>query len=139
MTSLLIFIAISVFFFVSLTLWNQRQRKKDRGGESKQPASPVVEGGCCGKHAACAKNVAQTSPCDEELDYFDDEDLDRFKGKFPSDYSEEETKEFRDIFHSLLDKDRSDWLQSLEKREVAIPAALADEISGVIVGGAQGK
>ena len=49
------------------------------------------DGVCCGKHTNCAKGY------DNSNLYFDDEELDRFKGAKAEEYSEDDAEEFRNI------------------------------------------
>jgi hypothetical protein len=79
---------------------------------------------CCGLHEFCEREMLQT----EEVEYYDDEELDRFKGKNPSDYTESETAEFGEVLYTMLESDVSGWLHSLALREIALPDALKDEV-----------
>ncbi|MDR1518348.1 MAG: phospholipase [Dysgonamonadaceae bacterium] len=129
MSSLFVFIGIVVFFFVALSLWNRSQRKKGRG-EQKEIAP--ADGECCGLHEVCEKRASKTACGNVEADYFDDEELDRHRGKASSGYSEKEADEFREIFHSVLDGEKFLWIKSLNMRHIAIPNQLKKEISKVI-------
>lgn len=63
-----------------------------------------------------------------QAEYYDDEELDRFKGKEGNDYSEEEEQEFRNIFESMLPGDVAGWTRSLQQRGVMLPDGLKDEV-----------
>ena len=65
----------------------------------------------------------------EKIDYFDDEELDRFRG-IPSDtYKDEEIDLFREVLYTLRPEEINDWLISLEKREIEIPDVLKQELN----------
>ena len=132
MSSLFIFIGIVVFFIIALSLWNRLQRK--RGNEECRSAAPpaVKGGGCCGMHETCEKNTPEPLPRNDRPEYFDDEELDRYRDRQSSDYSEKEADEFREIFYSILDGEKSSWIKSLGVRRVAIPDQLKREMSEVI-------
>lgn len=64
--------------------------------------------------------------------YYDDEELDRYKGVGESDYSHEAVEEFREILITLDEDDVAGWVRSLQLREIAIPDALKAEIFLII-------
>ncbi len=79
---------------------------------------------CCGLHAICEK----TGQINEPPIYYDDEELDRFAGRSATDYSDEETEEFRDVLLTLLPSDAPGWTVSLEKRRINLPDTLLPEL-----------
>jgi len=80
----------------------------------------VEEGGLC--ELDCVLNGSKG------IEYYDDEELDRFKGKEGDAYSEEEEAEFREIFETMLPKDVPGWVRSLQLREIQLPNAVKDEV-----------
>ena len=92
MTSLYILIGIVVFFAVALTLSNRIQTKKGNTQERETP-QPVIkldftsDSLCCGAHEICEDDTL-IAAFDEDLEYFDDEELDRYKFRDASDYSD---------------------------------------------------
>ncbi len=79
---------------------------------------------CCGLHAICEK----TGQINEPPVYYDDEELDRFAGRDASDYTDEETEEFRDVLLTLMPSDAPGWNISLEKRRINLPETLKPEL-----------
>lgn len=63
----------------------------------------------------------------EPIDYFDDEELDRFRGRRADAYTEEEEDEFREVLYTTLTREVSDWLRSLQLRGIELPVGLRDE------------
>lgn len=61
------------------------------------------------------------------MDYFDDEELDAFRGMDADAYSDEQIDTFREILYTLRPEELEDWLISLEKREINFPAVLRPE------------
>lgn len=79
---------------------------------------------CCGTHAVCIKiNDSRLGA----VEYFDDEELDRYAGRKANAYSDEEVDEFRDVLLTLLPADVGPWGASLEKRGIELPLSLRDE------------
>lgn len=123
MTGALIIFAVTVLTGLILYLTH---RPDGDGGAS--PAPPDASGGtdgevCCGQHVVCEKGL---SPSAGPV-YFDDEELDRFAGRLPDSYTEEEIEEFREVLYTLLPSDIYPWGVALTGRDIALPSSLRDE------------
>lgn len=124
---LFIFIGIIVCFIIALFVWNAYQRKQGNTERTEVVENDPIDGTCCGQHAIC-ENDSLLNCFVEEPDYFDDEELDKYKGHLDADYAPHEVDEFREVFYTLLDEDKPRWVRSLQQREIAIPNQLKDEI-----------
>ena len=82
---------------------------------------------CCGEHEVCEKGKIKRA-LRTDIEYFDDEELDRFRGIAPDNYDDEAVEEFREVLYTMYPSEIEDWLKSLELREVAVPDALKDEL-----------
>ena len=91
----------------------------DGGGEDGRAHVPPVA--CCGAHEVCDKII-----------YYDDEELDRFRGKGPDDYADAEIDEFREVLLTLQTHEVAGWLRSLALRQVEPPAEVRDEALMVV-------
>ena len=83
------------------------------------------------EHAACSLSGICTLNCDDEIfaeepEYYDDEELDRFRGRGARDYSAEETDEFEEVMTTMRPDEVHGWLHSLELRGLQLPIALHD-------------
>ena len=81
---------------------------------------------CCGQHAVCEKELLMKAAA-EPIDYFDDEELDRFQGRAADAYTEAEEEEFREVLYTTLPREVGDWLRSLQRRGIELPESLRDE------------
>ena len=63
----------------------------------------------------------------EPIEYFDDEELDRFRGRSGDSYTEAEEEEFRAVLETTLTREVGDWLRSLQLRGIELPESLRDE------------
>lgn len=61
--------------------------------------------------------------------YYEDEELDRFRGRPANLYTEMETREFRDVLETLDDADVTGWITSIHRRGIHFPEGVADEVS----------
>lgn len=125
MTGALIILAVTMV--TGLILWLTHKPGED-SASSLSPTSAESDSqedgeDCCGLHAVCEKKITGLS---EPL-YFDDEELDRFSGREPQSYSDEEIEEFREVLYTLLPEDVYPWGASLTLRNVSLPEQLRDE------------
>lgn len=82
---------------------------------------------CCGEHEVCEKGKIKRA-LRTDIEYFDDEELDRYRGTAADEYSDEAVEEFREVLYTMYPSEVEDWLKSLELREVSLPDALKDEV-----------
>ena len=61
------------------------------------------------------------------VEYFDDEELDAFKGRPSNDYSNEEVELFSYVMHTMQPEEVKAWGLSLTLRGIQLPDQLKDE------------
>ena len=64
----------------------------------------------------------------KNIEYYEDEELDRFKGRSGEDYDDAEIDEFTDVLTTLKTEEVAGWVRSLQLREVNLPIELKDDI-----------
>jgi len=107
------------------------RKKIERGELEKMPEVKMVTD--CGADS-CAVEEGELCELDcirnagKDIVYYDDEELDRFKGRESSTYTEEEEDEFRNIFETMRAEDVPGWVRSLQMRELQLPDNLKDEV-----------
>ena len=82
---------------------------------------------CCGEHEVCEKGKIKRA-LRTDIEYFDDEELDRYRGTASDEYDDDAVEEFREVLYTMYPTEIEDWLKSLELREVSLPDALKDEV-----------
>ena len=104
------------------------QRMLERGEitEIPEPKELAVEGECCGQHEVCERD-SLLAAVSTKIEYYDDEELDRFRGTAADAYDDAAVDEFRDVLYTLKDTEVAGWLRSLQLRAVNLPDALKDE------------
>jgi hypothetical protein len=115
-TAILFFIL--AILVVAYVLFNSRKKS----GAPVEEEHHDVEGGCCGKHVVFEKNN------DRESLYFDDEELDAYKGKSPEEYTNEEIEEFRNVLYTMKSDEVDLWVQCLQQRGIELPTEIKDEV-----------
>jgi hypothetical protein len=93
--------------------------------------SPVVQADSCatcnGENDKCEQECmmeAATKP----IEYFDDEELDAFKGRSSDSYTDEEVEQFSYVLNTMPQEEIKDWCRSLHLRGIEIPDQLKDEV-----------
>ena len=86
---------------------------------------------CCGQHEVCEK-VSLLAALSKQVEYYDDEELDRFRRRRGDEYSEAEADEFRDILYSMRSDEVAGWVRSLQLRQVVLPDEIKDEVFMIV-------
>ena len=60
--------------------------------------------------------------------YFDDEELDRFKGMKPEEYSDADIEEFRQVLYTMREDEVENWAHCMETRGIELPVQIREEI-----------
>lgn len=92
------------------------------------PTADEQPDGCCGQHEVCQKIRDVALAGNQDDDYFDDEELDRYAGRPEDDYTDVEIEEFRDIMLTLRPGEVLLWHSALERRSIRLPQPLRDEL-----------
>lgn len=102
----------------------------------EEPVLNPVDMECCGQHEVCEKE-SLLAAISKQVEYYNDEELDRFRG-VPSDgFSVDETEEFREILYTMRNDEVAGWVRSLQLRGVSLPDGIKDEVL-LIVGERRG-
>lgn len=111
---------------------NYRLNGKVKRGELEVvPEVNPVDMECCGQHEVCEKE-SLLAAVSKQIEYYDDEELDRYKGVAAGAYSKEQEEEFRDVFYTMQEEDVAGWIRSLQLRGIELPDNLKDEVFLVI-------
>ncbi len=86
---------------------------------------------CCGMHITCERD-SLLAAVSAKVEYYDDEELDRYARRAPETYSEAEIEEFRDVLLTTRPDDIAGWARSLQLREITLPAAVRDELLMIV-------
>ncbi len=104
------------------------EKQLERGEITELPSIKDVEDmECCGQHETCEKD-SLLAAVSKDIEYYEDEDLDSFRGRDGDSYSEEETERFRDVLYTMKDVEVAGWVRSLQLRAVELPDGVKDEV-----------
>lgn len=129
----ILFVFIALFTIIVIAgaagWWNKRKLKQQlANGEIEEIPDPVVvDTECCGQHETCEKD-SLLAAVSKQIEYYNDEELDRFRGKHGDEYNESESEEFREILYTMRDDEVAGWVRSLQLRYVELPDDVKDEV-----------
>ena len=125
---ILALVGVALFGLVAGYFYNRNiQKKIDRGELKEAPPVVDVDSECCGQHQICEKE-SLLAAVSRKIEYYDDEELDRFKGRQANEYSDEEIDEFREIMFTMKEEEVAGWSRSLQLRGIELPDELKDEL-----------
>ena len=133
MTVILILIALlAIGALVALALGYVRNRKIqhqiDKGELTEFPSIKQIQDmECCGQHETCERD-SLLAAVSKQIEYYNDEELDRFQGRSSDAYTTEEIDEFREILYTMQEVEVAGWVRSLQLRAVELPDELKDEV-----------
>ncbi|MDL2221117.1 phospholipase [Parabacteroides sp. OttesenSCG-928-N08] len=108
-------------------LRNQKlQRLFEEGKISEIPEAKEIPEECCGAHEVCERD-SLLAAVSKEIEYYADEELDRFRGTPSDSYPQTAVEEFGEVLYTLREVEVAGWLRSLQLRGIELPDALKDE------------
>lgn len=82
---------------------------------------------CNGDDPKC-EQLCMMEAATREIEYFDDEELDRYKGRQGNQYTDDEAEEFRNVMLTMHQSEVSAWSRSLTLRGIEVPYQVKDEL-----------
>lgn len=107
------------------------QKKIARGELDAIPEVIEADAECCGQHEVCERD-SLLAAVSKKIEYYDDEELDKYIGIPSEAYAAEDEEEFRDVFYTMQDTDVAGWVRSLQLRGIALPDNIKDEVFLII-------
>lgn len=130
-------IILALIVVVGLLAWLldkifYRRLMVKEGGSCDEEATVAEEGEteCCGMHAVCEKDLL--SPVSDEYEYYDDEELDAYRGRGAESYTDEEVEQFRDVLLTLRPDDVAGWSRSMQLRGIELPTEVREELLMIV-------
>lgn len=118
--------AVVLVLLIILYRLDRLNRQRMSPDQAVQPEPSVPAGECCGKHAVCEKQKLAEARL-RSAQYFDDEELDRFKGRSSDSYQDQEVEEFRYVMYTMQQDEVREWMECLQAREIELPDELKEE------------
>lgn len=88
---------------------------------------------CSGINDDC-EQTCMMEAATKEVEYYDDEELDRFKGKESGEYTDDEAEEFSEVLYTMRPDEAKGWNRSLILRGINVPNQIKDDLITMIEG-----
>ena len=125
-------LALTVVAMVIGKIYYHRINKKIARGElTEVPDVVEADAECCGQHETCEKD-SLLAAVSKGIEYYNDEELDRFRVRYSDEYTDEEVEEFREVMLTCKDDEVAGWCRSLQLRGIELPDDLKDELFLII-------
>ena len=115
--------------FVAAVATRLQENGREDAGSVNAPASQC--GTCDGNNSKCEQECMMEAAT-KEIEYYDDEDLDRFAGRDADAYTDEEVEEFSEVLYTMQPEEVAGWNRSLILRGINLPNQLKDEVIGFL-------
>ena len=103
-------------------------------GKPGDPQDEIVEheqescsDDCCGAHDVCPSEM-MLKHLNDPIEYYDDEELDAFKGRESTDYNADELEQWRDVLYTLRRDELLAWERAIKKRGIMMPDVIKEEL-----------
>lgn len=105
--------------------------------KGSQEETPITTHGDCsscnGTDTRC-EQVCMMEAATQDVEYFDDEELDGYKGRPSDQYTDEETEQFAEVLETLQPHEVKPWGRSLTLRGINMPNGIKDEFATLAEG-----
>lgn len=86
---------------------------------------------CNGENTKCEQECMMEAAT-KDIEYYDDEELDAFKGRTADNYNDEEVEMFSEVLYTMKPEEVAGWNRSLILRGINLPDQLKDEVIGFL-------
>lgn len=132
MLPLIIILAVLVVLSVAARWLRLHMDGEKNTDEIAEKVETVVDEshctGCAAADTDCYATRMLKNRDFTEIEYFEDEELDAFAHRAADSYDENEISAFREVLTTMQTNEITDWLHSLQLREIELPAVLRDEV-----------
>ena len=126
-----LFIITLIAMLIGKIYYWRINKKIEKDELQEIPPVMEVDEECCGQHETCEKD-SLLAAVSKGIEYYDDEELDRFRGRTSEQYTSEEVEEFREVMFTCQDEEVAGWCRSLQLRGIELPDELKDELFLII-------
>ena len=101
-------------------------------GDVEEPLQEGISCNTCnGENTKCEQECMMEAAT-REIEYYDDEELDAFRGRSSDEYADEEVEQFAEVLYTMKPEEVAGWNRSLILRDIKLPDQLKDEVIGFL-------
>lgn len=128
-------ILLALLGTVGLVLWLLDRHSRDDGtaddtvGDTAAAAADDADctDSCCAVNTVCPSEMLLRAEASAN-NYYDDEELDAYRGRADDEYTDDELEQWRDVLYTLRPEDRLGWERAVKRRGLVMPAVIRDEL-----------
>ncbi len=120
---ILILALVALGLVAALYGWIDRRHGQTDEVEKPSVASCAT---CSGQDPRCEQECMMEAAT-KEIEYYDDEELDQFRGRPSDGYSDDEAEQFAQVMYTMRPDEVKGWNRSLILREINMPNQIKDE------------
>lgn len=123
---MIILIAILLGLGIIVAVGTKLFSKRGGGDDAVVPAQGDCST-CSGDNMKCAHDCMMEAAV-KEIEYYDDEELDEYRGRPSDSYTDDEADRFRDVMLTMREDEMAGWARSLALRGINPPDQIKDEM-----------
>lgn len=125
-------IVVIVVLALIIFLLTRKGKSTELHSEPEVQEEPkTVASDCCGAHEVCEFDASAFD--EEQIVYFDDEELDVLRNVREDDLTPKQIDDLREVLYTLKTNEISKWMTSLSRRHIHLPTILQQEARQLIV------
>lgn len=128
------FIGIGALFILAIIAAIATKFTKRKAGEPDVIMPTYGDCSSCDGTDDKCEQVCMMEAATKEIEYYDDEELDRFRGRPSNQYTDAEVEEFATVLYTMQPHEVKGWNRSLILREINLPDQIKDEVITMIEG-----
>ncbi|MDY4229941.1 MAG: hypothetical protein SOY06_08895 [Prevotella sp.] len=125
-------ILILVALGLACAVWELLQQRRGKAQPAVLPESSSCST-CDGTGAKCEQECMMEAAT-KDIVYFNDEELDSYRGRASDAYSDQEAEEFAEVMYTMRPDEVREWNRSLILRGVNMPDQIKDEFISLASG-----
>jgi CBS-domain-containing membrane protein len=115
----------TIILVVIAIIFMKRSKGETATADKPEEELREVASDCCGAHEICEFDASIFD--EEQIVYFDDEELDELRNVREENYTAQNMDDLREVLYTLKTAEISKWLTSLSRRHIHLPAILQQE------------
>jgi len=114
-----------IILFVVTIVFMKRSKRESEPDTIREEEPRQVASDCCGAHEICEFDASLFD--EEQIDYFEDEELDELRNMREEDFTSKNIDDLREVLYTLQTPEIGKWLTSLSRRHIHLPDILKQE------------
>ena len=125
-------IGIGALFILAIIAAIATKFTKRKAGEPDVIMSTSGDCSSCDGTDDKCEQVCMMEAATKEIEYYDDEELDRFRGRLSEDYTDEEAEAFAEVMLTMRPDEVKGWNRSLILRGINMPNQIKDDFIALV-------